>query len=86
MKVDKKTRIQISLTPELDDRVNKLADKMGVSKPQLCSMLVAQQFDIFEKTWEIMQSPDFFSKVFKLGEATGGQLVDTVMSTVKPKK
>lgn len=86
MKEDKKIRIQISLTPELDDRISKLADKMGVSKPQLCSMIVAQQTDIFEKTWEFMQSPDFFSKVFKLGEATGENLADNVISAFRSKK
>lgn len=57
MKQEKKIRTQISLAPELDERVNKLADKMGMSKPQLCSMLVAQQIDMFEKTWAMMQNP-----------------------------
>lgn len=86
MKQEQKIRTQIALAPELDERVTKLADKMGMSKPQVCSMLVAQQIDIFEKTWEIMQSPDFFSKMFQLGEVTGEQVADTFITALKSKK
>ena len=51
-----KVRISVPVTKELDERITKLADKFCTTKSNLCAMLVAQQIDAFELSFEILTS------------------------------
>lgn len=51
-----KVRITFPVTDELEKRIDNMAKRMGTTKSNLCSMLVSQQIDTFEQTWEMMRS------------------------------
>lgn len=52
-----KVRVSVPLSPEIDERVVNLANKMGMSKSSLCAYLIAQQLDTYELSISIMQDP-----------------------------
>lgn len=41
---------------ETDKKLENMAEKLCTTKSNLVAMLVAQQIDAFEKTWDLMQS------------------------------
>ena len=62
MAYSSKVRISIAVSPELNERIESMAKRMGMSKATLCSVLVSQQIDTFEKTWEMLGNPELMGK------------------------
>ena len=60
-----KVRISVPVTKELDERITKLADKFCTTKSNLCAMLVAQQIDAFELSFEILRNPKLHDMIVK---------------------
>lgn len=65
MAYSSKVRISIAVSPELNERIEKMAKRMGMSKATLCSVLVSQQIDTFEKTWEMLGNPDLMAQMLR---------------------
>lgn len=63
MAYSSKVRISIAVSPELNERIESMAKRMGMSKATLCSVLVSQQIDTFEKTWEMLGNPELMGKL-----------------------
>ena len=63
MAYSSKVRISIAVSPELNERIESMAKRMGMSKATLCSVLVSQQIDTFEKTWEMLGNPELMGKM-----------------------
>lgn len=53
----KKVRLTISLPEDIDSRLEVLADRMGVTKAQACSMMIGQSVFSWEQTWGIFSDP-----------------------------
>lgn len=59
-------RVQVSLSVDMCDKVDKLAYSLGVSRSSLCSVLIGQGMMSFEKGFEIVQNTfneDFIEKL-----------------------
>ena len=63
MAYSRKVRISIAVSPELNERIESMAKRMGMSKATLWSVLVSQQIDTFEKTWEMLGNPELMGKM-----------------------
>ena len=63
MAYSSKVRISIAVTPELNERIEKMASRMGMSKATLCSMLVSQQIDSFEQAWKMLGNPQLMGQL-----------------------
>lgn len=59
-------RVQVSLSVDMCEKVDKLAYNLGVSRSSLCSVLIGQGIMSFEKGFEIVQNTfneDFIEKL-----------------------
>lgn len=52
-----KVRVSVPLSPEIDERLIKLCEKMCISKSSLCAFLISQQLDTYEISISLMQDP-----------------------------
>lgn len=49
-------RVQVNLSDSMVSRVDDYADKMGVSRSALCSMLIGQSMMSYDKSFEVVDS------------------------------
>lgn len=49
-------RVQVNLSDSMVSRVDDYADKMGVSRSALCSMLIGQSIMSYDKSFEVVDS------------------------------
>jgi len=51
-------RIQVSLSDDMCERVDRLADSYGITRSALCSMYIGQMVDGTEKARKLFENPD----------------------------
>lgn len=72
-------RVQVSLSVDMCEKVDKLAYSLGVSRSSLCSVLIGQGMMSFEKGFEIVQNTfneDFIEKLLN-DEFSEKEKIDT---------
>lgn len=70
-----KVRVNIALDKDVNDRLIEMSKRMGMSKTNLCAMMILQQIDTFEKTYELLKNPSLMQKLI---DETYESMSDTI--------
>lgn len=73
-----KIRTSVPLTPELNERVEKLAQDMGMSKSSLCAQLIAQSIQNYEIAYTLMTDPSKLLEFQKMVNDISEDQISTV--------
>lgn len=55
-------RLQISVSDDLAQRIDTMAEQIGVPRSSLCAMALAQAVTAYEKSFELLEDKDFMAK------------------------
>lgn len=71
-----KVRINIAVSLELNDRLVEMAKRMNMSKSSLCSNLISQQVDNYERAWQILSNPQIINTLIDKFDAPKNATVE----------
>lgn len=74
MSLKGKTRVQISLSNELLERMDEYCERLGVTRSNYVAMLVAQNLDTMSRMMDAM--PDAINELIKQQNAVGVEVLD----------
>lgn len=74
MSLKGKTRLQISLSNELLERMDEYCDRLGVTRSNYVAMLVAQNLDTMSRMMDAM--PDAINELIKQQNVDGLEVLD----------
>lgn len=74
MSLKGKTRVQISLSNELLERMDEYCERLGVTRSNYVAMLVAQNLDTMTRMMDAM--PDAINELIKQQNTVGVEVLD----------
>ena len=73
-----KIRSMVALDVETDEKVEKLASMMRISKSKTIEYLVSNSIDMYSQMWSAMQNPNVLEMLAKLSSSIGD--TDTIQN------
>lgn len=76
------TRVSLTISKELDSKLDKLSNIQGISKNACINNLLNSTIDAQIKMWEMLQTPNMLEHLMKMSE-TLGNLTDEQKENMK---
>lgn len=64
----KRVRLTISVSEDVNERLERLAERMGVTKTQACSIMIGQSLFSWEQTWGLFSNPQFMAQIMEAAD------------------